>query len=122
MDRGRYLEKTFLPEIPALISIAKKNNVSLFNIHGSIAGAFGIPQFLPSALVRYGLDGDGDGHVSLYNEVDALWSAGNYLATCGYKPQLPLEERRKVIWQYNKSDAYIDAVLKMSEGIRAVKM
>lgn len=116
--RGKYLEDTFLPEIPALLEIAKRNHVNILNIQGSSAGAFGIPQFLPSACIKYGIDGDGDGHVSLYNEVDALWSAGNYLAKFGYDPTLPYAERRKVIWEYNKSDAYIDAVFRVSAGIR----
>jgi membrane-bound lytic murein transglycosylase B len=116
--RGKYLEDTFLPEIPALIEIAKRNRVNVLNIQGSSAGAFGIPQFLPSACMKYGVDGDGDGHVSLYNEIDAIWSAGNYLAAFGYDPKLPYAERRKVIWEYNKSDAYIDAVFRVSNGIR----
>ena len=118
--RGQYLEDTFLQEIPSIIEISKRNRINVFHIKGSTAGAFGIPQFLPSAFIKYGVDGDGDGQVSLFNEVDALWSAGNYLSTCGYRPDLSYEERRKVIWQYNKSDAYIDAVFQMSEGIRAL--
>jgi membrane-bound lytic murein transglycosylase B len=117
--RGRYLEDTFLPEIPALIEVAKRSRVGSLNIKGSIAGAFGIPQFLPTAYMKFGVDGDGDGHVSLYNKVDALWSVGNYLSNFGWKEAKTTEERRKVIWNYNKSDAYIDAVLLMAEGIRA---
>lgn len=120
--RGEYLEDTFLQEVPALIEISKRNQVNVFDIKGSTAGAFGIPQFLPSAFIKYGVDGNGDGRVSLFDEVDALWSAGNYLSTCGYRSDLPYEERRKVIWQYNKSDAYIDAVFRMSEGIKALSM
>lgn len=116
--RGRYLEDTFLPEIPALIEVAKRSRVGSLTIKGSIAGAFGIPQFLPTAYMKFGVDGDGDGHVSLYNEVDALWSVGNYLSSFGWKEAKTTEDRRKVIWNYNKSEAYIDAVLLMAEGIR----
>lgn len=116
--RGRYLEDTFLPEIPAMLEISKRNQVHVFHILGSSAGAFGIPQFLPSAFIKYGVDGDGDGYVSLFNKVDALWSAGNYLAAFGYKSELPYAQRRKVIWEYNRSDAYIDTVLRLAERIR----
>lgn len=118
--RGKYLEETFLPEIPALIEISKRNNVSIFHILGSSAGAFGIPQFLPTAFIKFGVDGDGDGHVSLFNKVDALWSAGNYLAAFGYKVDLPYAERRKVIWEYNRSDAYIDTVFRVASRIRNI--
>ena len=117
-NRGKYLEETFLPEIPALIEISRRNQVNTFHILGSSAGAFGIPQFLPTAFIKYGVDGDGDGHVSLFNKVDALWSAGNYLAAFGYKADLPYAERRKVIWEYNRSDAYIDTVFRVASRIR----
>ncbi|MEN9846838.1 MAG: hypothetical protein RIS36_1985 [Pseudomonadota bacterium] len=119
-DRGRYLEDTFLPEIPALIEISKRNQVNTFHILGSSAGAFGIPQFLPTAFIKYGVDGDGDGHVSLFNKVDALWSAGNYLAAFGYRADLPYAERRKVIWEYNRSEAYIDTVFRLASRIRNI--
>lgn len=117
--RGRYLEQTFLPEIPALLTIAKKNQVNPLSITGSSAGAFGLPQFLPSAFMRYSIDGDKDGIVSLYNEKDALWSTANYLASFGFRANIPVQEKRSIIWRYNKSKAYIDAVLKLSRGIRS---
>ncbi len=117
-NRGKYLEETFLPEIPALIEISRRNQVNTFHILGSSAGAFGIPQFLPTAFIKYGVDGDGDGHVSLFNKVDALWSAGNYLAAFGYKADLAYAERRKVIWEYNRSEAYIDTVFRVASRIR----
>jgi membrane-bound lytic murein transglycosylase B len=116
--RGRYLEDTFLPEIPALLEISKRNHVNIFHVLGSSAGAFGIPQFLPTAFHKYGIDGDGDGFVSLFNKTDALWSAGNYLAAFGYRRDLPYAEKRKVIWEYNRSDAYIDTVLRLAARIR----
>jgi|GEM_PF-1565936 len=116
-NRANYLEATFLPEIPALIEISKRNKINALNVRGSIAGAFGFPQFLPSAFLKYGLDGNRDGVVSLYNDVDALWSAANYLASYGYHKELPLPERRAILWRYNKSDAYIDTVLAVGEGI-----
>ena len=120
-NRGRYLEDTFLPEIPALFEISRRNQVNTFHILGSSAGAFGIPQFLPTAFIKYGVDGDGDGHVSLFNKVDALWSAGNYLSAFGYKADLPYAERRKVIWEYNRSEAYIDTVFRVASRIRSIE-
>lgn len=117
--RGRYLEHTFLPEIPALLAIAKQNRVDPLSIKGSSAGAFGLPQFLPSAFIRYSRDGDKDGVVSLHNHQDALWSTANYLASFGFRSNIPLQEKRSIIWRYNKSKAYIDAVLKLSQGIKS---
>jgi membrane-bound lytic murein transglycosylase B len=116
--RGAYLERTFLPEIPALLEISRRNQVDVFDMRGSSAGAFGLPQFLPSAFLRFGIDGDRNGIVSLNTECDAIWSAGNYLSSFGYRSDIPLQEKRSIIWRYNKSISYIDAVLKLSERIR----
>lgn len=116
--RAAYLEETFLPELPALIEIGRRNRINILHVRGSIAGAFGMPQFLPSAFLRFGYDGNRDGIVSLHNEVDALWSTANYLGTFGYRENLPTEEKRAIIWRYNKSDAYIDTILSVSRGIR----
>ena len=117
-DRCSYLETTFLPEIPALIEIGRRNKVPVLKVQGSSAGAFGLPQFLPSAFLRFGMDGNSDGTVSLYHPDDAAWSAANYLSSFGYRDDIPVAEKRAVIWRYNKSDAYIDAVLSLSAGIR----
>lgn len=117
-ERCEYLETTFLPEIPALIEIGKRNQVSPLKIRGSSAGAFGLPQFLPSAFIRFGMDGDRNGIVSLRHPADSAWSAANYLSSFGYRNDISLEEKRAVIWRYNKSDAYIDAVLSVSARIR----
>jgi membrane-bound lytic murein transglycosylase B len=118
-ERAQYLENTFLPEIPALIEISKRNQVDIFEMRGSIAGAMGLPQFLPSAFLKFGMDADRNGLVSLHSEVDALWSAANYLASYGFRASLSLEEKRAILWHYNKSDAYIDTILAVSRGISA---
>jgi membrane-bound lytic murein transglycosylase B len=118
--RAAYLEKVFLPEIPALIEIGKRNRINPLSVKGSVAGAFGLPQFLPSAFLRFGVDGNRDGYVSLYNNVDAMWSAANYLASYGYHFGISLEQKRAIIWKYNKSDAYIDTILNVARGIKAV--
>jgi membrane-bound lytic murein transglycosylase B len=57
---------------------------------GSYAGAIGLPQFMPSSILRYGVDFDGDGHVDLRaSGADTVGSVANYLAAFGWKPGLP---------------------------------
>ncbi len=120
--RGRYLERTFLPEIPALLSLAKRGGVDVLSIKGSSAGAMGLPQFLPSAVLRYGFDGNKDGAISLHDEHDAIWSTGTYLAHFGFRKTLPLQEKRSIIWRYNKSKSYIDTVLSLSKTIEKAQI
>lgn len=115
--RAEYLERVFIRELPALFSIGRRNKVNLLNIKGSIAGAFGLPQFLPSAFLQYGYDGDKDGVVSLFNEVDAIWSAANYLSHSGYRPGMSRQEVAQVIWKYNHSEAYVETIINFAEEV-----
>jgi membrane-bound lytic murein transglycosylase B len=57
---------------------------------GSYAGAIGLPQFMPSSMLRFGLDYDGDGHIDLHrNGADVVGSVAHYLAQFGWQRGLP---------------------------------
>ena len=113
-SRGQYLEDTFFPEVLALIKICTENKINYFNIKGSSAGAFGWPQFLPSSYLKFAVDYNRDGVKSLYQKEDAVASVANYLKENGWSENAPLSLQRQVIWKYNKSDAYIDTILKLA--------
>jgi membrane-bound lytic murein transglycosylase B len=110
-DRARYLESTFYPEVRATFEIADRLHIDPLSIRGSSAGAFGVPQFLPTSYLRYGTDGDGDGHVSLYDPADAVASCARFLQAHGWTTDIGRQQKRRVIWAYNRSTPYIDAVL-----------
>ncbi len=112
-DRAVYLERVFYPQLKALFEEHLKGNLDLFSLRGSIAGAFGWPQFLPLTYAKFGVDGDRDGHVSLFDPADAVFSAAHFLAAHGWKPGISESEQRKIIWHYNKSEPYIDTVLRL---------
>jgi membrane-bound lytic murein transglycosylase B len=115
--RAQYLEDTFYPEVRALFAVADRMGVNPLDIRGSTSGAFGDPQFLPRSYLEYGVDADGDGLVSLYNIADAAASCARYFAGHGWKPGLSLAQRRTAVWQYNRSDAYVDTVLALAARI-----
>ena len=53
---------------------------------GSWAGAFGNPQFLPSAYLRLARDGDGDGFRDIWNSrPDTMASIANYFRDAGWR-------------------------------------
>ncbi|RMG43893.1 MAG: hypothetical protein D6719_02880 [Candidatus Dadabacteria bacterium] len=116
--RALELEEMFYPEIPALFEIAQKRKIDIFRIKGSYAGAFGIPQFLPTSYLKFGYDGNKDGIISLFNEIDAIWSVANYLSSYGWKDSAPLTLQKKVIWHYNHSQPYVDTVIKVAELLK----
>jgi membrane-bound lytic murein transglycosylase B len=117
--RAEELERTFYPEVRAVFSIAARAGIAPLDLRGSSAGAFGLPQFLPTSYLQYGIDADGDGRVSLNDPADAIASCGYYFAQHGWRPGLSRTERRRVIWQYNHSAAYVDTVLKLAARIDA---
>jgi membrane-bound lytic murein transglycosylase B len=58
-------------------------------LKGSWAGATGYPQFMPTAVLRLAVDGDGDGASNIWaNEIDGLASIANYLREAGWKPNV----------------------------------
>jgi len=116
-ERARQLDATFYPEVLALFRLAERQGIDPLGIRGSASGAFGWPQFLPSSFLRFAVDGNGDRQVSLYDPADAVASAANYLAGHGWRSEMTRSGQRKVIWAYNHSDAYIDTVLSLAEGI-----
>ncbi|HSP98315.1 MAG TPA: lytic murein transglycosylase [Candidatus Dormibacteraeota bacterium] len=116
--RARELEQTFYPEVVATFRIAARSGIDPLAITGSGSGAFGLTQFLPSSYLRFGVDGDGDGRVSLYDADDAIASTANYLRGNGWRPGISHAEQRRVIWTYNHSDAYIDTVLRIADHVQ----
>jgi membrane-bound lytic murein transglycosylase B len=116
-QRARYLNATFYPEVRATFEIARRMGIDPLSIMGSGSGAFGYPQFLPTSYLQHGVDGNGDGRVSLYDPADAAASCAHYLAGHGWHRGISFQEQRSVIWTYNHSDAYIDTVLTLSRRI-----
>ena len=100
-------------EIIALEKIQKRFPIPIDSIYGSWAGAFGISQFLPSSYKAWAVDGNGDNIVNLFDYDDAIHSVGNYLKSNGWGDSE--EARRKAVYHYNNSRAYVDAVLTLAE-------
>jgi membrane-bound lytic murein transglycosylase B len=115
--RANHLEDMFYPEVKAVFDLSEQMRVDPLELRGSGSGALGIPQFLPRSYLWYGVDGNGDGSISLYDPDDAIPSCAKYLQQYGWKPGISRAEKRNVIWGYNHSDAYIDTVLWLSDEV-----
>jgi membrane-bound lytic murein transglycosylase B len=75
----------FTVELLNLFSLIEAEQVAVEQLQGSWAGAMGHMQFMPTALLKYAVDGDNDGKVDIWqSEVDALTSAANYLNQIGW--------------------------------------
>jgi len=82
-------EAFFRKEFFLALDILAAGHVSLENMKGSWAGAMGQSQFMPSAFQAYAQDGDGDGHINIWqSQLDAWSSMANYLKTQGWDNSL----------------------------------
>jgi membrane-bound lytic murein transglycosylase B len=105
-------------ELTFLLKIGEREKIDVLDVTGSWAGAFGIPQFLPSSYWHYAVDGNGDGKVRLSDAEDAAASVANYLSRHGWKNSLGPEGKRKVVWYYNRSQSYAETVMGLAERLR----
>ena len=117
--RAQRLDETFYPEVRATFQVAQTLGLQPLEMTGSPSGAFGAPQFLPTSYQRFGEDGNGDGRVDLFDIDDAAASTARFLEAHGWRTGLSRAEQREVIWSYNRSDAYIDAVLALAARLSA---
>jgi membrane-bound lytic murein transglycosylase B len=77
----------FSKELMQALLLMDREDFDVDTMVGSWAGAMGHTQFMPSAYMRYAVDGDKDGRVDLWNsELDALASAANFLNQLGWVP------------------------------------
>jgi membrane-bound lytic murein transglycosylase B len=75
----------FRSELEKTLLLARKEGIDPFSLLGSFAGAVGMPQFMPSNILRLGVDYDGDGVVDLRNSAaDAIGSVANFLIAHGW--------------------------------------
>ncbi|MBZ2170861.1 lytic murein transglycosylase [Desulfovibrio sp. DS-1] len=104
-------------ELKALIRHADALGQDPLTMPGSIYGAVGICQFMPSNIPAYGVDGDGDGRVDLYTVGDAVFSLSNYLDKHGWQPGMRRDARYNVLKRYNNSAAYANTILALADKV-----
>ena len=76
----------FKDELIKFFLLTRENNLDIYSIKGSYAGAMGYGQFISSSYRAYAVDFDGDDDIDLFNSVDdAIGSIANYLKVHGWK-------------------------------------
>ncbi len=80
----------FRPQIFAALELFARGDFDPARTKGAWAGEIGMVQMLPDDILRNGVDGDGDGHVSLKTSPpDALMSGAKMLKGLGWRAGEP---------------------------------
>ncbi|MCC6917687.1 MAG: lytic murein transglycosylase [Alphaproteobacteria bacterium] len=80
----------FEAELMASLQLMQRGLITREELVGSYAGALGQVQFMPSNILKLGVDGDGDGERDIRNSLaDAFASCANYLKAHGWRPGQP---------------------------------
>ncbi len=92
-------QATFRKNLEDYLVWTRDAQIDPTTVLGSYTGAIGIPQFLPSSIVQYAVDYEGNKRIDLRaSEADAIGSVANYLRQNGW------ESGRPVVWRIG-SDA-----------------
>ncbi|MGH1451775.1 MAG: lytic murein transglycosylase [Paracoccaceae bacterium] len=109
----------FVPHAIGALKLVDQGSISA-TTKGAKHGELGHTQFLPGNALKYGVDGNGDGRVDFYNEVDALASTANYLRAKGWKPGAGYQEGQtnyRVLKEWNAATVYQQSLAIMGAKI-----
>ncbi|MBK4715785.1 MULTISPECIES: lytic murein transglycosylase B [Tenebrionibacter/Tenebrionicola group] len=76
--------KYFAGELETYLLMARTEGNDPLSLRGSFAGAMGYGQFMPTSFKEYAVDFNGDGHINLWDPVDAIGSVANYFKAHGW--------------------------------------
>ncbi len=79
-------EAFFRGQLLDTMRIVDAGHNSVAGMRGSWAGAMGNMQFMPSTMLKHGVDADGDGRINIWTSLpDSFASAANYLKKAGWQ-------------------------------------
>jgi len=82
---------TFRKNLEDLLVWTRDSQIDPTTVLGSYTGAIGIPQFLPSSIVQYAVDYDGNRRIDLHTSpANTIGSIANYLKQNGWEPERPV--------------------------------
>ncbi len=105
-------------ELKALLAYGRKCEADILTMPGSVYGAIGLCQFMPSNIEPYGVDATGKGWADLFTIPDALHSLANYLKEHGWRAGLSDIEKHEIIMHYNKSSRYANTIITVANYLK----
>ena len=113
----------FTDQFYSALKLVENGTLSV-NARGAAHGEIGQTQFLPKNVLKYGVDGDGNGRIDMVgSKADALASTANFLRGHGWRPGAgyqPGEGNYGAIQGWNAASVYQQAIAIMGAQIDGV--
>lgn len=106
----------FRPQVFAALQLYENGDLDPRNTTGAWAGEIGMVQMLPEDILHRGVDGDGDGHVTLQTSpADALLSGANLLSELGWAANQPWLVEVTMPASFDWSETGLETTRRVSE-------
>ena len=105
-----------LSELRSLSKIHSEKSKDLSELRGSYAGAFGLPQFIPSSYLQWARPRTKRRYPNLFFVNDAIHSVAFYLKFNGWKKGNQASQR-EALFHYNRSQGYVDIIMKLASEL-----
>ncbi|CZT33546.1 lytic murein transglycosylase [Rhizobium sp. 9140] len=110
----------FTDQLYAALTLVQRGDLAT-DARGAAHGEIGQTQFLPANVVKYGVDGDGNGHVDMVrSKADALASTANFLRGHGWRAgggYQPGQANFGAIQGWNAASVYQQAIAQIAADI-----
>lgn len=88
--RAAARQEFFRGELEQFLTLTSRTGMDPLTPVGSYAGAMGMPQFMPSSVLKYAVDFDGDGRIDLTGSpADVIGSVASYFNAFNWQPGQP---------------------------------
>jgi membrane-bound lytic murein transglycosylase B len=103
---------TFRKNLEDYLVWTRDTRIDPTTVLGSYTGAIGIPQFLPSSIMKYAVDFEGNHEIDLRtSRADAIGSVANYLKQNGW------ENGRPVVWRISNDPGSLGIAQAAADGL-----
>lgn len=109
----------FTGHLYAALKLVDRGSLSPATV-GAAHGEVGQTQFLAGNVLKYGVDGDGNGRIDLRTKADALASTANFLRAHGWRPGAgyqPGQPNFRALQGWNAASVYQQAIAKIAAQI-----
>lgn len=120
VERARAKSTWAASQLKALEQMHLQGYRDARTLKGSYAGAFGIPQFVPSSYIEWARPARAGRKANLFRVPDAITSVASYLSAQGWKKSDD-STHRSALHHYNRSDGYVDVILRIAAELAPKK-